>query len=373
MVRELRVLHLIPSLGGGGAERQLTYLARHLVSRGVHVHVGLLRGGPNLGRLEDTGAEIHWLRSSGNYDPLLVPRTIALVRQVQPDLVQTWITQMDVVGGLAALATRTPWIISERSAAAGYPKDVRHFLRRHIGRFASAVVANSPGGLGFWRSSFAQRFVVQNAVPFQEIDAAPLHEPAATGGKRVVLFAGRLVHVKNLPTLIQALEAVVARDDVVALLCGEGPLEETVRRLIAATARPERIHLLGFATNLPGLMKRADVFVSVSLWEGHPNVVIEAIACRCPVVMSDIAAHRAILDATTARFVPVDAADAICSAIAETLDDPHGARLRSARAREAIAHLTVERMGDEYVRIYKQVMGALARGAGGRDAAVTSL
>src|SRR5687768_14057109 len=116
----MRVLHLIPSLGGGGAERQIAYLARGLSERGGDVHVGILRGGANLERLESTGATVHWIRSSGNYDPFLLPRTVSLIRRVRPDVVQTWLTQMDVVGGLAALIVGKRWIVSERSSGEHY-------------------------------------------------------------------------------------------------------------------------------------------------------------------------------------------------------------------------------------------------------------
>src|SRR5687767_4452068 len=78
---DLRVLHLIPSLGGGGAERQIAYLARGLVASGVDVHVGYLREGSNFERLAASGATLHPIASRGNYDALLVARIVRLIRR----------------------------------------------------------------------------------------------------------------------------------------------------------------------------------------------------------------------------------------------------------------------------------------------------
>ena len=117
----MRILHLIPTLHGGGAERQLVYLAAGLRALGCDVHVGLQQGGTNLARLEAAQATVHQLNTRGNYDPRILPAIVRLIRRVRPDVVQTWLMQMDVAGGAAALLTGTPWIVSERSSGPRTP------------------------------------------------------------------------------------------------------------------------------------------------------------------------------------------------------------------------------------------------------------
>ena len=356
----MRVLHLIPSLGGGGAERQIGYLARGLAERGGDVHVGILRGGANLERLERTGATVHWIRANGNYDPFLLPRTISLIRRVRPDVVQTWLTQMDVVGGLAALIAGRRWIVSERSSGAHYPRDARHAMRRLIGRFADAIVANSKGGLSFWTKTKATKFVVPNAVPLEEIDAAP-REEIDVGDAKVILYAGRLDEEKNLPNLIDALAEAMRDRNAVALFCGEGPLEAAVRARIEQRGLSGRVRILGFTDRLWGLMKRADVLVAVSWFEGHPNVVLEAAAAGCPLVVSDIAAHRDVLDDEAAAFVPPSDASAIAAAIGRSLDDPAAARERARRARDTVAAFSIPAAAESYLRVYDPADASIDR------------
>lgn len=356
----MRVLHLIPSLAGGGAERQIAYLARGLSERGADVHVGILRGGLNLERLQQTGATVHFISSSGNYDPLIVPRIVSLIRRVRPDVVQTWLTQMDVLGGLAALITGTRWIVAERASGVHYPRDARHGMRRVIGRFADAIVANSNGGLTFWTRTRAAKFVVPNAVSVAEIDAVPREEFDA-GEAKVILFAGRLDDQKNLPNLIDALAEAMRERDLFALLCGVGPLETAVRAHIESCGLSPRVRIVGYTDRLWGLMKRADVLVAVSWYEGHPNVVLEAAAAGCPLVLSSIAAYRDVFDEQSAAYAsPSDASD-IATAIKRVLDDPAAARERAHRARDTVAAFSIPAAAEAYLRIYDPADASLDR------------
>jgi glycosyltransferase involved in cell wall biosynthesis len=350
----MRVLHLIPSVVGGGAERQLTYLAAGQRALGLDVHVGILREGINMPRLERSGAIIHRLGNLRSYDPRIVPRAARIIRRVRPDIVQTWLAQMDVAGGAAAFLTRTPWIATERSSGAHYPNDIRYRMRRIAGRFASAVIANSPAGLASWRHSRAKPFMVPNAVPLDEIAAA---EPSREdfGAARIILFVGRIDAEKNLPNLIDALVPIVTTTDSVALFCGIGPLEDATRRLIESTGCANRIRLLGFRNDVWDLMKRADVLVAPSWFEGHPNAVIEAAACGCPLVVSEIPAHRAFLDDATALFAPPEDSAALSAAIVTALQDRGAAMARAARARAIVAEWSIANISRAYARIYEQL------------------
>jgi glycosyltransferase involved in cell wall biosynthesis len=356
----MRILHLIPTLHGGGAERQLAYLAAGLRALDCDVHVGLQQGGTNLARLEAAQATVHHLNTRGNYDPRIVPAIVRLIRRLRPDVVQTWLLQMDVAGGIAALLMRTPWIVSERSSGLHYPRDFRFVLRRALGRHASAVIANSEEGLLFWNGAPARQLVVGNAIPFAEYAATP-SDLTDFGTAKVILFAGRLEPEKNVPTLIQALREVLATRDAIALICGRGPLHDEIVASIEAADCGGRIRVLGFCENLPGLMKRADVLAAPSWFEGQPNVPIEAAAAGCPLVVSDIPAHRGWLDESAALFAPPGDPHALAQAILQTLDDPAAARVRAERAGALVSQWSVENASAAYLRVYEELCAGKGR------------
>lgn len=366
----MRILHLIPSLALGGAERQLSYLAPELAGMGHEVHVAFVHPGPNLHRLDASGVVLHQFRSGGNYDPRILLDALRIVREIDPDIVQTWLLQMDIVGGLAAAAARKPWILTERSSAAGHPPGIKNLARLWMGGRARAVVSNSRGGDAYWESRLApgNRFVVPNGLPLDEIEEAPpdpLSEFGIDPAEKVVLFVGRLLGGKNIPNLIAALSAVMAEERVVALFCGDGPLRRSSERTVGQLGLSGRFFFTGNTHKVWPLMKRADLFAFVSEFEGFPNVVIEAMACGCPLVVSDIPAHREFLDESMALLVDPRRPGEIAAALRRSLADPEGSRRRARAARERAAGWSTASMAARYEKLYRDI-GGNGKGQAGR-------
>lgn len=357
----VRVLHFIPSFGPGGAERQLALIAPALVGDDVEVHIAYVAGGPNLARLEGAGVRLHALTASGNHDPALAWRIIQLVRSVQPDVIQTWLTQMDILAGGAALLCRVPLVVSERCNAPAYPPGWKTSLRRFIGLRADRIVANSRGGLDYWRPDVREDRLdmVRNCVSPPERAADGSVEPLAQQlvGRPLVMFAGRLTAQKNIPTLVDAL-AIVGRQhpEVAMVLFGEGPDHDDIARRIEAAGMAGRIVVAGYSSHLADWMARAAVFVSVSHFEGHPNVVIEAASAGCPLVISDIPPHRELFDADSAAFVPADEPAVIARAVLDALRNPDRARDRAARARAISAQWNLPAAAMAYRAIYESLL-----------------
>lgn len=359
----MRILHCVPSMAGGGAERQLTYLSCELVRTGWDVHVAVIQGGPNVERLDATGAAVHRIPAFGNHDPLILSRLIQTVRSVRPDVVQCWLLQMEVLGGMAAIVTGTPWILSERTAAPAYPPGVKTWLRVRIGRHASAIVSNSSTGDRYWqsRAGRVRRFVIPNGVPLGEIDAtAPTTEGdvGVPANVPVVLYAGRLSAEKNVETVVRALRLVADARPVCGIVCGDGPSGKHVSRLITELRLEDRVRTVGYVSKLWSLMKRADALVSASFFEGSPNVVLEAMACGCPLIVSEIPAHREILDDGMAIFVDPNQPREIADAIGSVFNDPEGAAKRAQTALVRAQAYGVSSVAQRYAEVYRTVIAS---------------
>jgi glycosyltransferase involved in cell wall biosynthesis len=349
----------------GGAQQQLTYLSAEQVRLGRDVHVAFLHDGPKRPLLEATGATIARLTATGNHDPALFMRICSLIARLRPDVVQTWLLQMDVLGGGAARWTRRPWILSERVSGDAYGRNAKATFRAWMARHADAVVSNSREGDRYWakRAPSVLRRVVRNGIPLAAIDAAiPVSDERAglAAGQRMILYAGRLSPQKNLENLIPALGSAAVACSAVAFLCGDGTHEAEARTLVSNLGLGERVRIVGFVDDVWSWMKRADVFVSVSHFEGHPNTVLEAAASGVPLVLSEIPEHREVLDERGAVFVDRMSSRAISDALEAVLRDP-AAKQRSEAARAAVAELSVESMARGYDEVYRAVLARRQR------------
>jgi glycosyltransferase involved in cell wall biosynthesis len=365
----MRILHLIPSLIHGGAQRQLSYLAPQLSQMGHEVHIACSAHGPNRARLQNSGVRLHNLRKRNNYDPNILRQLIRLIQRIKPDLIQTCLLQADVLGGIAAWVTRTPWVLREPASIKGYRMDLKNSLRIAAARGVSAIVANSRGGELYWRTLLPKKniYVIPNALPIAELEGAPRENNSDHGRNprgKIVLFVGRfdqqkyaggLAHQKNIDNLVAALN-LVSTPGVVGRLCGDGPRLPLIRQMVEQLGMADRVHLPGFVENPWSLMKQADVFVSVSWFEGNPNTVLEAMACGCPLVVSDIPEHREFLDQESALLVnPSDPRD-IAMAIEETLSAPTEARRRARIAQTRARQWDVMEIARRYQEVYLKVL-----------------
>jgi glycosyltransferase involved in cell wall biosynthesis len=351
----VRILHCIDTLGGGGAERQLAALVGGLVDLGHDVDVVYMLDGPNGVPLRRSGATLHPI---GWRAPLpLVAELCRIIRDRRCQVVQTWLQRMSVSGAVASRLTRRPWVYSERSTA---PHDAgwRAAVRRRLAARASAIAANSEAGAAPWRRTARDPtavHVVPNGVDLDAICAAPPAARAALGlaaNAEVVLFAGRFVPPKNIPLLARALARLMReRPRAVALVCGEGPELAAFR-----AAALDRCRALGYRADLWSLLKLADVLIAPSLYEGRPNVVLEAAAAGCPLALSDIAPHRECIPAEAALwFRPRSSHEAAC-ALGRALDDRPAARARAERARRAVDGSSLTSMARAYERLYRDLV-----------------
>ena len=357
----MKILHCIPNMAGGGAERQLTYLVKAQKDLGLDVHVILGNGGPNLQRLRDTGATVHFLTGAGNHDPLLLIRLYKITRRLNPDIIHTWLLQMDVLGGLVAVMHGVPFVLSERSSAAMYTGSFKWWLRELVAKKSAAIIANSSGGKEYWTSVLPNghsTFVVPNAVPFSDIESAVPQEENFSGfGQNVprILFVGRLSPEKQVDLLLDVFGTVNERVDSILLLCGKGEEESRLRARVEQDSRLQgRVIFLSYQTNVWGLMKSCQLFVSLSRYEGCPNAVMEAMACGLPLFLSDIPQHFEIAG-ENAWYVSNDPED-IADRLVLALQNKERNRCLKHAARDALRVYSPRDIALQVLRCYESVL-----------------
>ena len=118
----------------------------------------------------------------------------------------------------------------------------------------------------------------------------------------------------------------------------------------------DRVRFLGFVAPVWGLLKTADVFVSISPFEGLPNAVLEAIACECPMVLSRIPAHLAMVEEANAYFVAATDETSVAAGLSAALAVPDDRKARAHRARAGARLLAPADVAREYDAVYRELL-----------------
>ena len=175
---------------------------------------------------------------------------------------------------------------------------------------------------------------------------APLAHPWFDAGTPpVILAVGRLVDQKDFETLFHAFARIRKQRTARLLILGEGKLRPQLETLAVSLGLAADIALPGFVVNPFAYMRCAAVLVLSSRWEGLPSVLIEALACGCPVVSTDcIAGPSEILqDGEYGTLVPMGDDAALASAIIATLNNPPARRRLVDRGIQFTADYSAER------------------------------
>jgi glycosyltransferase involved in cell wall biosynthesis len=165
--------------------------------------------------------------------------------------------------------------------------------------------------------------------------AAVDHPWLVAGGPPVVLGVGKFKLQKDFALLIRAFARVRGSRPARLIILGDGPRRDELEGLVNRFGLTADVALPGVVDNPYAWMSRASVFVLSSAWEGLPGVLIEAMACGCPVVSTDCPSGPAeILDrGKFGSLVPVGDEQAMADAILATLANPPSGESLRVRAR----------------------------------------
>jgi glycosyltransferase involved in cell wall biosynthesis len=192
----------------------------------------------------------------------------------------------------------------------------------------------------------------------------PLDESVSElGDVPILLTAGRLEAQKNHGLLLRAFARV--RDEVEAqlLIAGTGRLQGELERLAVDLGIRSDVRFLGWVNNPFSLMKRATVFVLSSNFEGLGNVILEALACGCPVISTDCPFGPADILAKSEAgiLVPVGDERALANALLDLLRDPHKRRLLSERGRRRARDFEASTIVEQYERTLESTCERIGR------------
>ncbi|MBN2883453.1 MAG: glycosyltransferase family 4 protein [Clostridia bacterium] len=175
---------------------------------------------------------------------------------------------------------------------------------------------------------------------------------------KILIFAGEMSHRKHQDFLIEAVAALNKEFECHLLLAGEGSYTDKYRKAAVECGILDKVHFLGFRTDIDKLMAISDIYISASRQEGLPVNIMEAMATGLPIVSFDIRGNNdLIVEGKGGYLVPPDDLGKFCRAIIDIVKDSEISRVMGEFNKTKIRDYDRNELVDEMMELYKKVLG----------------
>jgi len=338
-----KILFVIPALGAGGAERVLVQILNNLeketwesvlvtFSRTVYYKDEI----PQETRL----IYIDKRRSLDFFK--LIFSLAKVINAERPSLVNSHLTYSNHLILLARLFSNYnfPVLLTEHNYMSLNLRNERYYLLKKLlikalYPRATGIIVVSQGVKRDLIDNYGIKeekcLTIYNPVDIDKIDIMLKESCEHSWFKEkvpIIIACGRLTRQKNYPLLLKAIRLVSNERKVRLIILGDGELRSELELMAAKLNLRDNVLFLGFQKNPFKYIARATIFVLSSSWEGFGNVIIEAMACRVPVISTSCPAgpDEIITHGVNGLLVPINDEKALAESILNLL---YNERLRT--------------------------------------------
>lgn len=361
----INVLQLIEGLSFGGAETKLLELIARMDRQRFRTVVCSLGMGDHIkSKFDDLNVKFVNLQRRRRIDPKIIWEVAKLIRDEKIDVVMTTLFYADVVGALARAISPAKAVFSwETISAPEWLLRHRLLTYRFAMHFCDKVISVS--------NATADWLVEKRGVPREKVLVIPYGvdlklyqvgrnpklkaQLGIAAESPVVGVVARLHPQKGHRYLIEAARAIVAsHPDVRFVLVGDGELRGELETQVRESSLSQHFHFLGFRDDVKELLKTFDIFVLPSLYEGLPNVVLEAMATGLPVVATAVdGTTELIVENETGFLVPPKKPQDLANKISILLGDANRRQCFGQKGRERVEqHYSLEKQVMSFQNLY---------------------
>lgn len=358
-----KIAFFVPNLYGGGAQRVFVNLANQFASRGFNTDLVLIKNEGVYRGFVNAKVKVVDLKCKKAF--LSVLPLIKYIEKNEPAVLLASIDAACIVAALAKIFSRVKFRLLIRQAY--YFSSPKRFKKKIVGLLLKKSYAQADSIIVLTKNmrddilkkfnALADKiFVIYNPVDLSCIEAdsmASLEHSWFTEGKggkfKLILAAGVLRQIKGFDCLIRAFHQIKKREKIKLIILGSGRDKKKLESLAQELGLEDDISLPGFVDNPFAYMRKADVFVLSSFFEGCPNVILEAMCCGAPIVSTDCPSgpSEILENGKYGRLVPVGDVSAMARAIIETLDNP----LPPGFLRKRAEDFGIEKVADRYLDV----------------------
>jgi len=289
MSKRIKCVFVIRSLTGGGAERVVSVLANKMVMLGIETYI-ITYAKTNEDYILDCNVKVITMphRKDSIYTKIKrIPDMRNIMKNINPDIVIPFVGTVLYVTWFATLGLKCKFILTVRSNPWMAPNTkIQRLFRDFIAKKSDAIMLQNEEQEEYFSKLLYKNIIVVNN---------PLSENFIKNEKKIyanrvqtIVAVGRLEPVKNHELLIRAFaKAFKMQNEISLYIYGSGKQKQVLENIIEELSLQNRVFLVNRVNNVDDILKRADLFVMTSKYEGMPNALMEAMMVGVPCISSD--------------------------------------------------------------------------------------
>jgi len=365
--RRWRIVHSEASLGWGGQERRIMAELEGFRRRGSEVWLLAPAESEIFRRAQRAGIGCEPLAVERWKFPFAALKTAAWLRRIRPHVVNPHSSRDGWLVGVAARLARVPFILRTRHF--DVPISSRHVSGFVYSRLADHVITTSPKVTAHFRELFrlpeSRVSTLATGVDtkqFSPVGAVAELVPAAQPKKLPLIGMISIIRLaKGHEVLLQAAQKLRAEGlPAHYVIVGEGPYLDAVRQKARELQLTDCVTFTGHREDIPAVLRGLAVLAMPSLHEGIPQVILQALATKTPVVGSNTGGIPEIIHhGETGRIFPAGDALALAAAIRDTLRETEATKKMTDAGRKLVEEKhSLEKMLETIDQLYRRHLPA---------------
>jgi glycosyltransferase involved in cell wall biosynthesis len=365
----IKISYIIGQLMRGGAEKQLYELVRCIDKNKFEpIVVSLSQGGDWTEKIREANVQVIELERKKNNEVARLYKLIKLLKEIKPQIVHTYLFSANSYGRIAAVLNRTPIIIASERSVGEIGKDKKKYMiyiDKLLSYFSDGIICNSEycSNNLTKKYSFNRKkiFTVHNGINLNNFLKEFNINNENKSRSKIIGTIGSLYSHKNHKLFLDMAKIIldsIQNKNIDFLVIGDGPLRNELEIYSERLGIQKSVIFTGNRSDIPRLLKKMDIFVMTSLYEGMSNAIMEAMIVELPVVATDVGGNRElVINGVTGFLCPPDNAQSLAEKINYLLKNGEDARQMGERGRNRIEEdFSVEKMIKEIEGIYYKLL-----------------
>ncbi len=375
MSKKIKILYLTTSAKMLGAEKMFYELAAGINRKEFEILVCTIKDKDKdlLLKLKNKGIKTKTLGLNEKWQFLKVLKLVIIIKQFKPNIIQSFLFFDNILARIFGAILNVPIIISGQRNVETNRSSLRNFIDKTTLPLADLIVSNTEAG----RSILMERekvlskkiMVIPNGIDLRQIPSLPGDEEKKLSLKAilsnigyrppfVVGYVGYLTKQKGVNILLESFDRLKreTKNKVVLFIVGDGPEKRTLEKLAKKLNINDSVFFLGYKKNAIKFMTLFDLFILPSLWEGQPNVILEAMALGLPVIATNVGGVPEMIQNKENGFlVKPNDSEALTKAIEFLVNSEPDRKKISDKAARSVKKYSIENMVIKFEDSYRQL------------------